>query len=128
MKATFCYLDNCIEIQDFKHNEYDSSYILFDLKVISGMWSGYATGCESLLSEWQIWIDNLKRLYSFEIASVDFQEVGYGGTIHFEMDATGHIKVSGKIYGRAMEHSLEFIFAADQTALENFIKQLEQLK
>lgn len=31
MKATFCYLDNCIEIQDFKHNEYDSSYIFFDL-------------------------------------------------------------------------------------------------
>ena len=128
MKAVLSYLDNYILIQDFSCNEYDSSYIGFNIKVKSGEWTGFETGCESLISDWNEWIENLKRLFSFEVSAVDFQEVGYGGTIHIEMDSLGHIIVSGKIYGSGMEHSLEFTFQADQTVLGAFIKQLEDLR
>ena len=91
------------------------------------MWTGFATGCESMKKDWNNQINNLKRLYAFEVETVDFQEVGYGGTIHFEMDLTGHITVRGQIYGSAREHSLEFSFSADQTVLDEFIKQLEKM-
>lgn len=44
------------------------------------------------------------------------------------MDSLGYITVSGKVYGSAMEHSIEFTFQADQTVLGEFIKQLEDLR
>lgn len=54
-------------------------------------------------------------------------EIGYGNTIHFVRDRTGHIKVSGEIYGDAMSHYLKFEFMADQTAFPPFIKALKNL-
>jgi len=69
-------------------------------------------------------IRSLKDLYDFKVDCVELNDIGYGSKIEFSMGKTGLLGVSGIIYGGAREHSLEFNFGTDQTALEHFSRRL----
>lgn len=69
----------------------------------------------------------LEAPISFKRKEVTFREIGYGNTIRFKGDRTGHIEVSGEIQGDAGRHMLKFEFMADQTVFPKFIHQLKGL-
>lgn len=132
MGAKLEYCGNLIEIVDFRHcvedeksgNPYNCS---FNIRIVSGMFSGVADGCECDYKEWKKFIKQLNDLILFKASEVIFQEIGYGGQISFKGDKLGHIEVSGLVYGNAMSHSLQFSFMTDQTAFPSFINELQKL-
>jgi len=132
MDAKFVYGGNSIEIKNFQHNVEDeingNPYnCTFSLKVVSGLFSGFADCCEYDYKEWKRFIKQLDDLYLFKTDRAELAEICYGGNVLFLRDGLGHIHVSGMIYGRGMIHSLKFEFTADQTALPMFLKELKQL-
>lgn len=58
------------------------------------------------------------------LKELEFNDICYGSTIKIAIDKSGHVTISGNIYGQSMEHSLTFTFITDQTAIENFSKSL----
>ena len=126
------YCGNYIEIRDFHHyideekngNPYNCS---FDIIVKSGVFAGIADGCEYDYKELQKFIVALEDLISFKRNDVTFCEIGYGNTIKFKCDRTGHIEVSGEIQGDAGSHILKFEFMTDQTFFPKFINELKSL-
>lgn len=119
--------DNSLTIKNFAHHRQDVYYnTAFDLEVCSGGFIGCAP-CEYEISAFREFVDALSEMYDFKKQTVELWEIGYGSRVQFDMDQTGHMKISGKIFGEAMEHSMEFSFMADQTALKSFISGLQQL-
>ena len=70
-------------------------------------------------------VDNLDKLYNFKINVVTLNDISYGSKVTFNLDNSGHIDISGVLYGEHAEQSLHFSFAADQTCLVNFIDELK---
>ena len=132
MEAKLEYCGDYIAIRDFCHsiddekngNPYNCS---FDIIVKSGVFSGIADGCECDYEELQKFIVALEDLISFKRKNVTFCEIGYGNTIQFECDRTGHIEVFGEIQGDAGSHILKFEFMTDQTVFPQFINELKSL-
>lgn len=130
MNAILKYCENCIEILNFQHyieddvggNPYNCN---FDIKIISGNFSGIADKCEYDYRKWLEFIEQLKKLTSNKNNRVIMQEIGYGNKIVFESDGLGHINVSGMVYGNEMTNSLTFEFTTDQTVYSSFINQLQ---
>lgn len=132
MDAKFVYCGNSIEIKNFQHHIEDEMNgnpynCTFSLKVVSGLFSGFAGDCEYDYKEWKKFIKQLDDLYLLKTDRAELVEICYGGNVLFLSDGLGHIQVSGMIYGSGMIHSLEFEFIADQTALPMFLKELKQL-
>ncbi len=132
MKAKLEYCGNLIEIIDFHHyiedemagNPYNCT---FNIRIISGVFSGLADGCEYDYKEWKKFIEQLNDLILFKTNEAILYEIGYGGKISFKGDKLGHIKISGLVYGNAMSHSLQFEFMTDQTVFHSFINELRNL-
>ena len=132
MEPKLEYLGNYIVIRDFQHyiddekngNPYNCS---FEIIVKSGVFAGIADGCECDYKELQKFIVSLEDLISFKRRNVTFCEIGYGNTIQFKCDRTGHIEVSGEICGEAGSHVLKFEFITDQTSFPKFINELKNL-
>ena len=118
MEPKLEYCDNYIKIRNFYHsiddeksgNRYNCS---FDIMVKSGVFTGIADGCEYDYKELQNFIVALEDLISFKRIDVAFCEIGYGNTIEFKCERTGHIEVSGEIQGDAGSHVLKFEFMTD---------------
>lgn len=96
------------------------------VKVVSGEFSG--------LAEWEFdwekflrFAKELEQLYYFQCQEVELQDIGYGSWVRFTLHKTGQLMICGLLYGDAREHTLEFAFRADQTALKPFLQQLKQL-
>ena len=83
--------------------------------------------CEYDIKEFAIFTADLHRLYDFQIDKVLLRDICYGSEILFVIDRTGHIDVSGKIFGDCMIHTLEFCFDGDQTVLKSFLEGLDDL-
>ena len=66
-------------------------------------------------------------MYDFKRSIVELSEICYGSRVTITMSKTGQIDVSGEIYGEAKEHSLTFVFSADQSSLLPFIEALETM-
>ena len=66
-------------------------------------------------------------MYDFKKQIVTFNDICYGSSVKFEADKTGHITVSGEIFGKSMEHSLNFSFMIDQSVLNKFISELQNM-
>lgn len=131
MTARFDYAGDFIEIKNFFYSSEDdingNPYnTTFDLTVSSGDFSGCAP-CEYDIKEFRRFIDGLEDLYNFKTNEVLFDDICYGSKVKFLMNKTGKLEISGKIFGRAVEHSLEFVFLADQTALNPFINELKEM-
>ena len=132
MEPKLEYCGNYIEISDFRHyiddekngNPYNCS---FDIIVKSGVFTGIADGCAYDYKELQKLIVALEDLISFKKTDVTFCEIGYGNTIQFKCDRTGHIELLGEIQGNAGSHVLKFEFITDQTVYPQFINELKSL-
>ena len=132
MEAKLEYCGDYIVIRDFHHyideenkgNPYNCS---FDIIVKSGVFAGIADGCECDYKELQKFIVSLEDLILFKRTNVTFSEIGYGNTIQFKCDRTGHIEVLGEIQGNAGSHILKFEFMTDQTVYPPFINKLKSL-
>ncbi len=123
------YLDNYLTISDTIHHPEDAMNsnpynTVFNLQVKSGVLSGIAE-CEYGIKECLRFADEIKELYEFHTSKVELDDIGYGRHVSFSMDNTGHLTISGKIYGNARIQSLEFEFSADQTSLKGFADLLE---
>lgn len=131
MNAGLAFGNNRLEILNFRcyedeikrGNPYNS---VFDLMVSSGSFSGVAP-CEYDLAEFKKLAQGIHKLYDFELSAVELSDMCYGSKVKFTMDKTGHVEISGRIFGEAMEHSLEFCFQADQTVLQQFAFELDRL-
>ena len=72
-------------------------------------------------------VEELLEMYNFKKQIVMLNDICYGSTVNFEADKIGHIIVSGEIFGKAMEHSLKFSFMIDQSVLNKFISELQNM-
>ena len=125
--AKLIYEDNYLMINNFIYHQQDIYYnTSFDLEIRSGSFSGVAP-CEYDIKEFRKFVEELLEMYDFKKQIVMFNEICYGSNVKFEADKTGHITVSGEIFGEAMEHSLKFSFVADQFVLKQFISELQNM-
>ena len=125
--AKLIYGDNHLIINNFVYHQKDIYYnTSFDLEVRSGYFSGVAP-CEYDMKEFRRFVQELLEMYNFKKQIVVLNDICYGSNVKFEADKTGHITVSGEIFGKAMEHSLKFSFVADQFVLKQFISQLQNM-
>ena len=125
--AKLMYEDNYLIINNFIYHQKDIYYnTSFDLEIRSGSFSGVAP-CEYDIKEFRKFVEELLEMYDFKKQIVMFNEICYGSNVKFEADKTGHITVSGEIFGEAMEHSLKFSFMIDQSVLDKFISELQNI-
>ena len=125
--AKLIYEDNYLMINNFLYHQKDIYYnTSFDLEIRSGSFSGVAP-CEYDIKEFRKFVEELLEMYDFKKQIVIFNEICYGSNVKFEADKTGHITVSGEIFGEAMEHSLKFSFMIDQSVLDKFISELQNI-
>ena len=125
--AKLMYEDNYLIINNFIYHQKDIYYnTSFDLEIRSGSFSGVAP-CEYDIKEFRKLVEELLEMYDFKKQIVMFNEICYGSNVKFEADKTGHITVSGEIFGEAMEHSLKFSFMIDQSVLDKFISELQNM-
>ena len=130
MNPILKYGDNYIEFTDLcyfpeeakRYNPYNCTAVL---TVRSNGFAGVSP-CDFDMRELIRFTDELRKMYDFKLNSTGIQEIGYGGTLDFSLDHTGHIRISGDVFGYAMQHELKFEFEADQTSLAPFIAGLRQ--
>lgn len=125
MGARLGFGENYLEVTGFRFYEKEAQSgnpynTTFSLVVQSNGFRGVAP-CESDIKDLFSFVSDLCRLYNFETDRVVFSDICYGSKVLFAMDRTGHIEISGKIYGDGMTHSLEFCFNTDQTVLKSFL-------
>ena len=133
MNAKLEYCGNYLEIVNFRYypeeenrgNPYNTD---FDIKVVSGGFSGYSQYWEYDHRELAAFIGQLEDLMYARINEVVLQEIGVGQKIFFKGDGQGHISVSGTIHSdHVISQSLSFEFRTDQTVFPKFIDQLKKL-
>lgn len=127
--AKLIYENNFLIINNFTYHQEDIDYnynTSFDLEVRSGSFSGVAP-CEYDIKEFRKFVQELLEMYDFKKQIVMLNDICYGSNVKFEADKTGHIEVSGEIFGEAMEHSLKFSFVTDQFVLKQFILELQNM-
>ena len=95
-----------------------------DIKIQSGEFSGRGS-FEVDVADFRVFANELFRLYSDLNGKAILQDTGYGSSLAFRaVDRTGHIQISGDVYGDATLHSVKFEFVIDQTELRSFCKNL----
>lgn len=132
MDVKLNYCGNALEILNFRHNREEefagNPYnCCFNIRVVSGVFSGFSDVCEYDYKEWKMFIKLLNDVYLFKAGKAELSEIGYGSKICFTGDKLGHITVSGEIFGNAMSHSLKFTFITDQSAFPGFLAELDNL-
>lgn len=96
---------------------------IFRVSVVSGEFAG-AANFECDFSDFKRFINEISELYNFHRTEVKIDDTCYGAFILFRLDKTGHLSVSGTLYGVGMVENLSFQFDTDQTALEEFCTSL----
>lgn len=125
--AKLIYEDNYLMINNFIYHQQDIYYnTSFDLEIRSGSFSGVAP-CEYDIKEFRKFVEELLEMYDFKKQIVTLNDICYGSSVKFEADKIGHINVSGEVFGKAMEHSLKFSFMIDQSVLDKFISELQNI-
>ena len=125
--AKLIYEDNYLMINNFIYHQQDIYYnTSFDLEIRSGSFIGVAP-CEYDIKQFRKFVEELLEMYDFKKQIVMFNEICYGSNVKFEADKTGHITVSGEIFWEAIDHSLKFSFMIDQSVLDKFISELQNI-
>ena len=125
--AKLMYEDNYLMINNFIYHQKDVYYnTSFNLEIRSGFFCGVAP-CEYDIKEFRRFVQELSEMYEFKKQIATFNDICYGSNVKFEADKTGHITVSGEIFGKALKHSLKFSFVADQFVLKQFISELQNM-
>ena len=127
-QAILSFEGNSLTIRDFRYFREDPPYYntRFTLSVRSRAFAGESGACEYHMSEFRRFVDDLADMYAFRNTTAVLQEI-CGSRVSFEMEKTGHVKISGEIGDAVWEHRLQFCFLADQTALKPFIDGLMRL-
>ncbi len=99
----------------------------FTVRVSSDGFRGH-TRWECDRKEFLKFVQSVQNLYDFRDTSAELTDIGYGSRIRFELDKTGHLTVTGILYGHAVEHSVTFRFTVDQTDLHPFLTNLHKQK
>jgi len=123
--AEIRYGDNVFAIEYFKTypedakmgNPYNTTY---SLRVVSGAFSGYAP-CECDIKEFRKFVSEMEELFRFKRDKTELCDICYGSKVVFGIDKSGHLDISGDIFGQAAEQRLVFRFTADQTCLNDFV-------
>ena len=128
MTAMLEYGGNSLKIADFMYVPEDPEpyNCSFNMLVKSGLWAGCAVGCECGYLTIKAFADELSALYDFQKQAVAF-DAGYGNCLLFAMNGMGHLTISGEIHGNAGACYMKFCFQADQTVLQDFIRQLKKM-
>ncbi|MHC1695874.1 MAG: hypothetical protein AB9835_11540 [Eubacteriales bacterium] len=128
MKFELIHLDNYFIISNFIYNLDDAANgnpynTSFKLLVKSGVFLGIGE-CEYDIKEFLRFSQEINDLYLFNRNKVIMHDIFFGSYVEFNMDITGHLLISGEIYGDARIHSMKFEFLSDQTALRSFNNSL----
>jgi hypothetical protein len=123
--------ENILSIFDFKYSKEDvkggNPYnTTFMLKIISGVFQGVGEFVIDI-KQFKNFIQEINYLYDFKVNEVLLEDIGYGSKVQFDIKKTGHIEISGEIYGDAALNSLKFNFYADQTSLKIFADTLKNI-
>ena len=124
--------ENFLKFSDFSHFAEDEANgnpynFFFTVRVSSDGFSGH-TGWECDRKEFVKFVQSIQDLYDFRTSSAELNDIGYGSHLRFDLDRTGHITVTGTLYGHAADHSITFRFTADQTDLHPFLTNLHKQK
>ena len=124
--------ENFLRFSYFRHFAEDETNgnphnFFFTVRVSSDGFIGH-TRWECDRKEFVKFVQSAQDLYDFQCTSAELKDIGYGSRVHFEMDKTGHLIVTGTLYGYAADHSVTFRFTADQTDLHLFITNLHKQK
>ena len=117
----FSYFRNFAE-DEANGNPYN---FFFTVRAASDGFAGH-TDWKCDRKEFMKFVKSLQSLYDFRCTSAELNDIGYGSRVHFEMDKTGHITITGTLYGHAADHSVTFRFIADQTDLRIFLTNLPE--
>ena len=124
--------ENFLRFSYFRHFTEDEANgnpynFFFTVRVSSDGFRGH-TRWECDRKEFVKFVQSAQDLYDFRTSSAELNDIGYGSHIRFDLDRTGHITVSGTLYGHAADHSVTFRFTADQTDLHPFLTNLHKQK
>ena len=124
--------ENFLRFSYFRHFAEDEANgnpynFFFTVRVSSDGFSGH-TRWECDRKEFMKFVQSAQDLYDFRTSSAELNDIGYGSHIRFDLDRTGHITVSGTLYGYAADQSVTFRFTADQTDLHPFLTNLHKQK
>ena len=91
-----------VSYEDFNNgNPYNTT---FNVKVISGDFTGVSE-FEYNIKDFIRFVKEIRELYDFKLRQVELNDICYGSNIQFCLDKTGHITISGTIYGNAVEET-----------------------
>jgi len=91
-----------VSYEDFNNgNPYNTN---FNVKVISGDFTGVSE-FEYNIKDFIRFVKEIRELYDFKLRQVELNDICYGSNIQFCLDKTGHITISGTIYGNAVEET-----------------------
>ncbi len=124
--------ENFLEFSDFHHFAEDEANgnpynFFFRVRVSSGGFAGH-TNWECGKKKFAEFVQSLQALYNFRCTSAELNDIGYGSRLCFDLNNTGHLTVTGTLYGHAADHSVTFRFTADQTDLYTFLINLHKQK
>ena len=124
--------ENFLRFSYFRHVAEDEANgnpynFFFTVRVSSDGFRGH-TRWECARKEFVKFVQSAQDLYDFRCTSAELKDIGYGSRIRFEMDKTGHITVTGTLYGHAADQSVTFRFTADQSDLYTFLINLHKQK
>ncbi|MBR5311577.1 MAG: hypothetical protein IKU40_01690 [Clostridia bacterium] len=124
--------DNFLKFSYFRHFAADEANgnpynFFFTVRVSSNGFSGL-TEWECDRKEFVKFVQSIQDLYDFRTSSAELNDIGYGSRIRFDLDRTGHITVTGTLYGHAASQTVTFRFTADQTDLHPFLTNLHKQK
>lgn len=131
MVARFQFQENEIKIFDFFHfaldaeagNPYNTT---FQMSIVSNGFAGKGEW-ECDIKDFRQFVKSLEEMAQFQTVQVNLQDIGYASHICFKMAHTGHICVTGVLFGPMKTQQVTFEFSADQTVLSPFVKELRLL-
>lgn len=131
MEARFQFQENEIKIFDFSHFALDAQAgnpynTIFQMSIASNGFAGKGEW-ECDIKEFRQFVKGLEEMAQLQTVQVDLRDTGYASHICFKMAHTGHICVTGVLFGPMKTQQVTFEFFADQTVLSPFTKELRLL-
>ncbi len=131
MRAELRQGENFISFSDFWFSEQDKAVrspynTEFSVRVSSGAFAGEGEWvCDRTAIT--AFAAVLAEVYHFSRDSAVLTDISCGSRLELLMDKTGHLTVSGTVYGSRMEQTLQFRFEADQTVLRDFLAAWQRI-
>ncbi len=118
---------NFLELRfyDLNAEEFNPGGCRFDIRVVSGDFSGAVHELDGYHDQIVSLIAQLKDITEFKSKEAHFADIDGIVEVDFVGDGIGHIKVSGVLEGNGQ--SLKFEFETDQTVYTKFISELHSV-